>query len=570
MKERKFLIEDISEIMAAGPYVSVKDMLRRTAEYFGDAPALQEICAGQVVSHSFRQVLGDVETLGEGLIAAGLEGRHIAICADNSYRYIISYLAISCGAGVAVPVDKDAPEAHFAELLCKCDAHALICSAHVLKKAEAVWGACPFLQKVILIEGEEEGYECFDEIAAEGLRIAPIGYYSSLEPAPDALAAMFFTSGTTGANKCVMRTQGNLIANIMNCIELMKGETPLVSMLPMNHIAVNNDIVSRLAVGKLSCINGSIKDFMANLQVFRPKMLSAVPMFVEMIRRGIWQGAEKQGKAEQLRQAVQMSNGLLEKGIDRRAEIFREVLAPFGGIEMIGLGGAPVSPDLVRGMHDVGVDLVTGYGVTECGPLISMNFDTMNDPDSIGVVVPHTEVKIDRPDDEGVGEILARGPSVSSGYYKDQDATRKAFTEDGWFRTGDYGRMESGRLYLQGRKKNLIVLSNGKNVSPEELEHMLSVHLPYVREAVVYAADTDVRGRLATLITAAVVTDLPADETLAQKITEDFRRVNDLLPQYKKIHCVQLHSAEFEKNAMRKIIREKVLAKHNAKQGILI
>ncbi len=570
MKERNFLIEDIKEIMAGGPYVDTKSMLQRVATYFKDAPALQEIRGGQLVTYTFSQVCDEVEALGEALIQMGLEGKHIAISADNSYRFVVSYLSVCGGVGVAVPADKDAPEQNFSALLAKCDADALICSTHMLKKAEFALETCPLLKTVIVIDGEADGFESYDKLAQKGRELARKGYYHNKKLDLDETAAIFFTSGTTGANKGVMRSQINLAANIMNCIELMKGETPLVSLLPMNHAAINNDIVSRMAVGKLTCINGSIKDFMANLQVFKPKMLSAVPMFAQMILRGVWQGAEKQGKADALRQAVQMSNGLLEKGIDKRSEIFHDVLAQFGGIEAIGLGGAPISPDLVRGMHDIGIDLITGYGVTECGPLISMNSDTYDDPYSTGEIVPHTEVMIDDPDEGGVGEILARGPSIMKGYYKDEEATRAVLSEDGWFRTGDFGSLENGRLFLKGRTKNLIVLSNGKNVYPEEIEYLASINIPFIREIAVYAADTNVHGKMATLITAAIYTELTPGEELNQKITEYFRSVNELLPQYKKIRCVQVSNTEFEKNAMRKIIREAAIGRHDPENGILI
>ena len=344
MKERRFMIEDIKEIMADGPYVSTKDMLHRVAAFFKDNPALQEIRDGKIVTYSFNQACDDIEALGDALIEMGLEGKHIAISADNSYRFVVAYLSVCGGVGVAVPVDKDAPEQHFAQLLAKCDAEVLLCSAHMLKKAEYAKEVCPLLKTVIVIEGEAEGYLSVDKLIEQGRKMAAKGYYHNKKLDLDETAAIFFTSGTTGANKGVMRSQTNLVANIMNCIELMKGETPLVSLLPMNHAAINNDIVSRMAVGKLTCINGSIKDFMANLQTYKPKMISAVPMFAEMILRGIWQGAEKQGKAEQLKQAVQMSNGLLAKGIDKRAEIFHDVLSPFGGIEAIGMGGGAHQP----------------------------------------------------------------------------------------------------------------------------------------------------------------------------------------------------------------------------------
>jgi len=564
------MIEDIRDIMAAGPYVSMKDMLERVAAYFKDTPALQEIRDGQVVTYTFSQIFSDVEALGEALIEMGLEGKHIAISADNSYRFVVSYLSICGGVGVAVPVDKDAPEQNFSLLLAKCDAEALICSAHMLKKAEYAKETCPLLKTVIVIEGEAEGYPSCDKLIERGRKLAEKGYYHNKKLDMDATAAIFFTSGTTGANKGVMRSQINLNANIMNCIEHMKGDSPLVSLLPMNHAAINNDIVSRLAVGKLTCINGSIKDLMANLQIFKPKMLSAVPMFAEMIYRGVWQGAEKQGKAEALKQAVQMSNGLLAKGVDKRSEIFHDVLAPFGGIESIGLGGAPISPELVQGMHDIGVDLITGYGVTECGPLISMNSDTINDPFSTGQIVPHTEVMIDEPDEEGIGEILARGPSIMKGYYKDEEATKAVLSEDGWFRTGDYGKLDGGKLFLKGRKKNLILLSNGKNVTPEEIEYLISITIPYIRESVVYAADTNVRGNMTTFITAAIYTDMPDGGDLKDKLMKDFKLVNDQLPQYKKVRCLQISNAEFEKNAMRKIVRDSVVSRHDTENGILI
>ena len=536
-RNKDFLLKD-------GDYVSTKDVLNRIAKIIPDKKIMAELDADHnIIYHTSADVKNDVDAIGEGLISIGLEGKHIAIAAENSYLYIMCDLAIAGGVGVVTPIDKDAPADLMATLLNKCDAEAIIISAHIADKVKAAQANCPKLKTIITIDQKIEGLENLQELMAKGRVLAEKGYYRNKELDLDAPAKLLFTSGTTGANKGVILTQNNLAANIMNCMEMKCEEDELntsMSVLPMHHATeINTHVFVRIACGRLTYINDNMKNMMTNMRIFKPHVITIVPMIANAFYRTIWMNVRKMGMEMQLKQAILMSNNLRQNGIDKTHEIFKDVLAPFGGnLRQIVCGGAMLNPEVVKGFNDFGVFIVNGYGITECGPLISMNTETMTEPYSVGRPNAVLEVKLIDQNADGIGELCVKGKSVSKGYYKDPEATAKVFDKDGFFHTGDMARIdEQGRIFLAGRQKNLIVLANGKNIYPEELEHEISIRLPYVKENVVYMAEFEnACGKLQEGICAGVVVE---EEMLSnlEKIKEDFRALNRELPNHKK-NCI--------------------------------
>ena len=569
-RNKDFLLKD-------GDYVSTKDVLERIAKIIPDKKILAELDANQnIIYHTSKDVKNDVDAIGEGLISIGLEGKHIAIAAENSYLYIMCDLAIAGGVGVVTPIDKDAPADLMATLLNKCDADAIIISAHLADKVKAAKANCPKLKTIITIDQKIEGLENLQELMAKGRVLAEKGYYRNKELDLDAPAKLLFTSGTTGANKGVILSQNNLAANIMNCMEMKCEEDELntsMSVLPMHHATeINTHIFIRIACGRLTYINDNMKNMMTNMRIFKPHVITIVPMIANAFYRTIWMNVRKMGMEMQLKQAILMSNNLRQNGIDKTHEIFKDVLAPFGGnLRQIVCGGAMLNPEVVKGFNDFGVFIVNGYGITECGPLISMNTETMTEPYSVGRPNAVLEVKLIDQSADGIGELCVKGKSVSKGYYKDPEATAKVFDKDGFFHTGDMARIdEQGRIFLAGRQKNLIVLANGKNIYPEELEHEISIRLPYVKENVVYMAEFEnACGKLQEGICAGVVVE---EEMLSnlEKIKEDFRTLNRELPNHKKIAYILLQTQEYEKTSSKKIKRTTIMDRHNTKTGLMI
>ena len=559
-------------LLKEGPYTSTKEILERIAKLIPNNNILADLDKNDnIVYHTAADLLHDAEAIGEGLIDLGLENKHIAICADNSYFYIMCDISISGGVGVVTPIDVSANNELLITLLNRCDADAIICSNHVLDKIEEIRKDVPKLKTVITIEKKEKDYPWLADVMKKGAELAKKGYYRNKKLDLDAPAKILFTSGTTGANKGVVLTQRNLAANCMNCFQ-MKGENvnnTSMSILPMHHATeINTHIFCRIAAGRLTYINDHMKNMMKNIKIFKPYIITIVPMIANAFYRTIWVNAKKAGKEEKLKKGIKLIKLLRKLGIDISHKLLTDVYAPFGGnLKQIVCGGAMLNPEVVKGFNDLGVIITNGYGITECGPLVSMNTDTINEPYSIGLVCPNLQYKIADKNEDNIGELCIKGASVSLGYYKDEKATKEVFDEDGFFHTGDLVRVDSkGRLHLSGRKKNVIVLSNGKNVCPEEIETEVANNIPYAKENVVYSTmHKNKEG-----ICLGLYIEDPEIRKDTAKIKEDLRNLNKQLPSYKRISFVCLSENEYEKTSSKKIKRTTIEKNHNIKNVIVL
>ena len=569
--QKKLLLKD-------GDYRSTKEVLERIVKYIPDKNILAELDAQKnIVYHTAKDIYNDVESLGAGLLDMGLHGKHIAIIADNSYRYLISDMAISGGVGVVTPIDKDAPNDLMVTLLNKCDADAVIISAHLLNKIESIKDLCPKLSTIITIDKKVEGYPSLDEVLAVGRNLELRQVYRNTPLDLDAPAKILFTSGTTGANKAVVFSQNNLAANILNAMDTIKadekGINTSMSVLPMHHSTeINTHILPRIACGRLTYINDSIKNMMTNIKIFKPSVITIVPMIANAFYKNIWMNATKLGKADKLKKGIKLSNFLRKFGIDITHKLFKDVFEPFGGnLNQIVSGGAMLSPEVVKGFNDLGVFIVNGYGITECGPLISMNSDTLEEAYSVGCISPNLEAKLVNIDLNDVGELCVRGKSVTRGYYMDPEATATVLDNDGFFNTGDLARIDDkGRIFIVGRKKNVIVLDNGKNVCPEEIEHEIQINLDYCKELVVYMGDYCVDGKTHPAICLNIYIEDSAIREDKARILNDIRNVNKKLSNYKRVNYVNISDKEFEKTSTNKIKRCSILEYHDSVNGIRI
>jgi len=554
--EREMLKDSL---LKKGDYVSIREMMARLSELIPDRRLLAEMDSDKnIVHYTAKDILEEVMNLGGGLIDSGLKDAHIAIVSENCCRYVLADMCVSGGVGVVVPIDFNAPQELLETLLNKCDADAAFCSESVLENLQAARKNCPRLKTVITIDRKVRDIPYYEEYVSRGASPDCTDEYRRMDLDLDAPAKILFTSGTTGANKGVVLTNRNLAANIMNCmntIEAVDGdENTDVSILPMHHATeINTHVLTRMGSGRLTYVNGNIRNLMANMKVFKPLMITVVPMIANAFYKNIWLGAKKAGKEEKLRKGIKISNVLRKFGIDRTHELFADLFEPFGGnLRAIVCGGSMLNPVVIKGMNDLGVRIENGYGITECGPLVSMNSDTLREHLSVGKPCPGLQVRISDPDENGIGELCVKGPSVARGYYKDEAATAAVFGADGFFNTGDAAKLDSrGRIILMGRKKNTIVLENGKNVCPEEIENIIETNIDYADEIVVYQADLD-----GTALMCAGL--FIKDEELRSRrgtIAADIARVNSKLPSYKRIEYVELPAAEYEKTSTRKIKR---------------
>lgn len=565
----KKLVDEISrvqEILKDGPYKSLKDMVERGAAFFKDAPILVE----NDITITYTQLWQDLKKLGGGLLAK-YKDRRIAIIAENSYKYLLCVMAISSGVGVDVPLEKDAPDNILRGFFEKADVDMVICSKHLVDNIQRVQKDYPAVKDIITIDKKVDGIPFIDEIMDCGE--ADQQKFVSLDVDLDKQCEILFTSGTTGANKAVVMTQKNMLANVMHCLTTIKarGENTSMSVLPMHHAAeVHTHILPRIANGRLTYICTSMKNIMKDLNRYKPYITTVVPMVVNMFYYNICEAAKKEGKFEKLQKGIKLCNMLLNVGIDIRKKLFQGIIDKFGGnLNQIVCGAAVLNPEVVTAMRGLGLFIVNGYGITECGPLISLNTNTYKDVESVGYPCLGVDVKLIDVDENGVGELCVKSQAVFKEYYKNPEDTKNVFTEDGYFKTGDFCKLDKhNKITISGRKKNIIILDNGKNIYPEEVEVILQNNIPYIADIVVYQGECKVGNKIVDKICANI--NLKEGASKNQNFVEDFRKANQLLPNYKRINYLQVTEQEFEKTSTRKTIRNKVIALHNPEIGTMI
>ncbi len=544
-------------------------MLINSALVFGKRDAFHiKTLEGGIRSISFEQLRQDVDALGTALLHIGLQGRHIAVIGENSYEWVVTYLATVNGVGVSVPIDKELSEEEIANVLNQSDASAIVFSASFSKIIQSILPQVPKISVYIDMhaQSEDDGILSFSHLLEIG-RLLLKRRDESFTKAPidiNKMCVLLYTSGTTGKSKGVMLCQRNFASVLYGAMRAVRAERVTMSVLPIHHTYENScGILTALYIGVTICFNDSLKYISENLKLFKPSMLVLVPLFLETMYRNIWDKAARTGRAQLLRKLIRISNLFLQVGIDLRKLFFRSVRQAFGGrLKLIICGGAPLRTELVTGFNELGIQVLNGYGITECSPLVSANRNRYYKADSVGLPIPCCEVCIGNPNDRGEGEILVRGDNVMLGYYKNEEATRNAFERE-WFRTGDIGRIDAdGFVYVTGRLKNTIILSNGKNVQPEELEEMLTGEIPYIKEVIVFPA-LEKEGK-EPVIGAAFVLDedyiqvngIRTPETL---LRTDVARINRRLPTFKHISHVQIQYEEFEKTTSKKIKRYKLV-----------
>ena len=542
---------------------SIRDIINNSNNKYKDAIAIQEKKNKKIVSYTYEQLRNDVYALGTKLIDMGLKDKHIAIVGENSYNWIVSYLAIITGVGVAVPLDKELDSEQISKLLEKGDASAVLFSKGFLSSIDEIIENSKLEFAACL--NDTDKYTDVQTLINEGRQLINEGstvYEDSIVNVNE-LNVIMFTSGTTGFNKGVMISQNNLLVNIEQSCKAFGIYHKTVAVLPFHHIYENVcGMIAPITVGMTLFINDSLKYLSKNLKLVKPEMEVMVPLFLETMEKSIRVELKRMNVEKVFENSIKVSNFLLKSGIDLRRLLFRKVHANFGGkLKAIVCGGAALKPELITFFGDIGITIHNGYGITECTPLISVNLNKKGDHFSVGKIFSSCQVKIDNKNEEGIGEILVKGPNVMIGYYKDDESNEKSFT-NGWFRTGDYGSIDADKnLVICGRKKNLIVLSNGKNVHPEELEGYIYEMMPYVKESLVYI-DKNKKG--SEVISTYVYLDQDFSsgkslEELESILKEDLKKVNKKLPSFKKIQHIYIKEEEFEKNSSKKIIRQKFL-----------
>ncbi len=534
-------------------YRTLRELIEYKAIHRPNDIAFQYLKGRQeVITHTYGEFYRQVTYLGTYMLKRGIRGRKIALVGENSYQWLLCFFAIITSGNIAVLVSKDATPAEASTLIFQSQADVVVTSAKYTYEQE-------LLEQKLLKSKYCFSMRDLDDWMEKGRRFYEKGrgLYEKVELDPDQMCVIFFTSGTSGTSKGVMLSHTNILANVNDAAQVYQPEGPTLAILPFTHaFGLNTGVLLIIHYGYPVFISNGLPSFMREMTIAKPNILFLVPLFIETFSNTIWRTAEKQGQAKTLRMAMTASNALMKVGVDKRQKFFSSILEKFGGnLKYIICGGAALDPRYIKEFRTMGIDLMQGYGITECSPIISVNtsLDGFRAPDdSVGWTFPSVELKIDDPDSTGRGEILVKGPGVMLGYYNDPHSTADAF-RDGWFCTGDLGRInKDGSLTITGRKKNLIILSNGENVSPEEIEYMLG-QIPEIAEVVVYP-----EGNLMVAEIFPTENDL-CDNDLKAVIQERINDYNASQPSHKRINKVKIRKSEFEKTNTMKIKRYKVV-----------
>ena len=511
---------------------------------------------------TFRHLAHDVRCLTTALRARELEGKKIALIGKLSYGWVCTYLSVMAAGAVLVPLDPEWTVEDLADTMKKAECVALFCGIDTFRnKSEALISETG-INFTVLTDGDENPVT-LNTLILEGYERRNSGDSSYEDSAidDDALSLLVFTSGTTGKGKGVMLSQKSVILDICSGLQLIEGSKKTIGTLPPHHTYGSTvSIIGHLIIGTEVYISSGLKYLPREIKEQKPGHLVLVPLYLDAFYRRILASAKESGKDKQLSRMVKLMGGLNKVGIDLRRAAFKSVLANFGGeLRTVICGGAPLKQEVIDTFTGLGITIINGYGITECAPLVAVNRNKQTKNGSVGLPVPLNEIKIHEPDENGEGEILVKGDNVMMGYYKDEEATAAAFDEDGFFRTGDYGRIDSdGWLYITGRLKNLIILSNGKNVYPEEIEAALS-EIPGIVDIVVYEGISR-RGSDHNTIVAEIHPDADflkknAIEDKYAYFKQHINEYNKTAVPYKKVGLLKLRDTEFPKNTLRKITR---------------
>ncbi len=546
-------------------FENVRSLIEFAGEHYGDRNAYSyriKASDKDVIKVSFAKLRDDVRALTAELISMGVAGKHCVVIGKMSYDWALTYFSVLCAGGVIVPLDRDWAAEDLADTATKANVAFLFCEEALKEKADVVAETSKLATSVIYLNSSAEENTLGKLIASGKEKFAtnPEIYFN--QPIDNmGLSLLVFTSGTTGKGKGVMLSQNAILRDMSEITPYMDFAPKTVGVLPPHHTYGSTVmLIGHAQIGSEIYLSSGIRYVQRELKEQCPGHMVLVPLYLETFYRKIWANIKEKGKEKLVSNMIKLCNTLkIGRGI--RKKLFKDIHAAFGGeVKMIITGGAPVNPDILHFFQSIGISVLNGYGITECAPLIAVNRSNNVVEGSVGNVIDMDEVKIDDPNEDGEGEILVKGPNVMIGYYNDEAATEAAF-KDGFFRTGDYGKIENGVLFITGRKKNLIILSNGKNVYPEEIENEL-VATPGILDIIVYEGQSK-RGMTYN----AIVAEVYPDKEYCEKngITDVYAHLKPYIDEYnknavayKKIGILKVREEEFPKNTLRKIMRFKL------------
>ena len=553
-------------------YTDIKDMLNRSGEKYGDRPAylFRTDKPGKLREITHREFREQVTKLGTKLIDMGLKDKRIAVIGENCYEWAVSYLAVVTGTGIVVPLDKALPENEIESLILRSEVEAIFYTnkyTEIMNKIKEKHNTK--IQYFISMNSEknENDIYSFKQLIEEGEELVKNGDRRFIDAKidPDVMGIMLFTSGTTAMSKAVMLSHKNIVSNLFDITSVIKlvPEDRMLSFLPLHHTFESTvGFLYPISCGCAIVFCDGIRHIGDNIKEFDITAMISVPALFEGMYRKVKKGIEKKGKWEKVQKGVKISNFLRKFGIDLRQKLFKEVHEAVGTkLRLFVAGGAALDPEYEKGFQDLGFTIYQGYGLTETSPVVAAEDDKYQRLGSIGKAFPSMEVKIDNPNKEGIGELMAKGPTVMLGYYQNEEATKETIEPDGWLHTGDLAKIDKdGYIFITGRKKFVIVLKNGKNIYPEELEALIN-KIEGVKESFVYGRpedDGDYKICAKIVYDAEIIKELynkQNEDEIKEIIWNEVKKINKQMPAYKYVRDIIVTEKELIKTTTQKIKR---------------
>ena len=559
-------------------FTDIKDMLQQSGEMFGNRPAymFKTEKEGELKTISHAEFRKEINALGTALISMGLKDKRIAVISENRYEWQIAYLSVVAGTGVVVPLDKALPDNEIENLILRSGVEAIFYSNKYDDIMDKLREKKNTNLKIFIsmdLEQNSNGVYSQKVLIEKGEKLLKEGNREFLDAKIDAekMGIMLFTSGTTAMSKAVMLSHKNIVSNVMDIAQSfdLDENDRLLSFLPLHHVfECTVGFLYAISIGSCICFSEGVKHMADNIREYQITVMISVPAVFDVIYRKLMKTIEKKGMLPKVKKGVKLTQALLKIGIDVRKQLFHEIHQNLGGkLRLAVAGGAALDPETEKGFNELGIQLYQGYGLTESSPVIAAETPKNHRMGSIGKKFPSLEVKIDNPDEDGIGELLAKGPSIMIGYYENEEATKSTLDSDGWLHTGDLAKIDKdGYIYISGRKKSVIVLNNGKNVFPEELEILLN-KIEGIKESFVYEkkeADGDVKVCVKIVFDRALIKELyniEGDENIRDFLWKKVKEVNNMMPKYKAMRELKITEEELIKTTTLKIKRHEELKK---------
>lgn len=569
-----------SEVYKVDDVNDFRELLNRSAKKYPDHVAYEfKENLGKkdqkIVKKTYKEVKEEVEALGSSLLNMGLEGKKIALIGNNRYEWCESYFAVTTSNMVVVPLDKALPNGEIKSLIERSKADAVIYENKYSEVFEEIKGSGNSSLKFYInmdLKNDVNGILSFRKLVDDGKKLIKNkkSKYPKIKIDNTKMSVLIFTSGTTNTAKGVMLSQKNITSNIASMARMSKmyDNDVLLSFLPLHHtFECTITFLYGWYSGATVAFCDGLKYIAKNLEEYKISVFVAVPLVLETIYKKIQKGIRDQGKEKLVNMMSKLANFLLIFHIDIRRKVFKSVLDQLGGnLRIAYFGAASMDKKVIEGYNDFGIDTVQGYGLTETSPLIAAETDKEHCPGSVGMAPFNVQLKLEDVDENGVGEIVAKGPNIMLGYYENPEAT-EAVMKDGWFHTGDLGRFnKDGYLFIAGRKKEVIVLKNGENVFPSDIEFLVN-KLHYVKESILFPRE-NTKGEIALGIKIVYDPDLikemfgdKTEEEYKDLIWEDIKVINQELSVFKRIKELIITTEPLEKTTTQKVKRFKEIEK---------